>query len=122
MALSHCDQLIEPDWHARIAERGVLLSFDTFGSESYYDADGSQEPRDTERIDCLLRLLDTGRAEQLLVAHDICTRLQLQRYGGWGYDHIPRSVVPRLLRAGAAPADIDRMLVDNPRRFLTISA
>lgn len=120
VALSHCDQLLEPAWHARIAERGAMLDFDTFGAEFTYDLDGSQEPRDTDRIACLLRLIDAGHAAQLLLSHDICSRIQLHRYGGTGYDHLHRSVVPRLLRAGVDQVDIGRMLVDNPRRFLTM--
>jgi phosphotriesterase-related protein len=119
VALSHCDQLIEPEWHARIAERGALLSFDTFGAEFTYESDGSREPLDSERTDCLKRLLDAGRADQLLISHDICSRLQLHRLGGVGYDHILRNVVPALREAGAAASDIDVMLVANPRRFLT---
>ncbi|HEY4227410.1 MAG TPA: hypothetical protein VGM49_03660 [Candidatus Limnocylindrales bacterium] len=118
VALSHCDQLIEPEWHARIAERGALLSFDTFGAEFTYESDGSREPLDTERIDCVARLLDAGRAEQLLLSHDICSRLQLHRVGGVGYDHVLLNVVPALRRAGADDAEIDRMLVANPQRFL----
>ena len=118
VALSHCDQLVEPDWHAKIAERGVFLSFDTFGAEFTYESDGSREPLDTERLDCLRRLMDAGRTGQLLLSHDICSRLQLHRLGGVGYDHILQNVVPALRRAGAAQADIDRMLIDNPRRFL----
>src|SRR5205823_12493769 len=118
VALSHCDQLIEPDWHARIAERGALLCFDTFGAEFTYESDGSREPLDTERVDCIARLLDAGRVKQLLLSHDICSRLQLHRLGGVGYDHILRNVVPALRRAGAGEADTDRMLVGNPRRFL----
>jgi phosphotriesterase-related protein len=122
VAISHCDELVEPDWHAKIAERGVMLCFDTFGAEGVSDSDGSQEPRDSERLDCLRRLLDAGRAGQLLLSHDVCTRLQLHRYGGWGYDHILVSIVPRLRRAGVAGADIDRMLVENPRRLLAMPA
>lgn len=118
VALSHCDQLIEPDWHAQIAARGAYLSFDTFGAEFTYESDGSREPLDSERIACLARLLDAGRAEQLLISHDICSRLQLHRLGGVGYDHIVRTVVPALRAAGAAASDIDRMLIANPRSFL----
>jgi len=47
VALSHCDQLVEPAWHARIAERGVMLDFDTFGlivSQSI-DCSGQLIPR-----------------------------------------------------------------------------
>ncbi|MGZ3628941.1 MAG: phosphotriesterase family protein, partial [Ktedonobacteraceae bacterium] len=51
VAISHCDELIEPALHAKIAERGAVLSFDTFGSEAYFDRSYEHEPRDTDRID-----------------------------------------------------------------------
>jgi len=121
VAISHCDQLIEPDWHRQIAERGVFMCFDTFGAEFEYESDRSREPKDTERVDCLLRLLDAGRADQLLLSHDVCTRLQLHHYGGRGYDHVPTTIVERLRSAGASETDVEQMLVANPRRLLTIS-
>ena len=122
VALSHCDQLLEPDWHMRIAERGAFLCFDTFGSEFEYDSDGSREPTDAERIDCLRRLLDAGRADQLLLSHDMCTRLQLHRYGGSGFDHLLVDVLPPLRDGGVSRAEVDAMLIDNPRRLLTMPA
>ena len=122
VAISHCDQLVEPDWHRQIAERGVSLCFDTFGAEFEYDSDGSREPTDTERIDCLQRLLDAGRASQLLLSHDICSRLQLHRYDGPGYDHVPTTIVSRLRSAGASQADLNQLLIDNPRTLLTMPA
>lgn len=122
VAISHCDQLVEPDWHRQIAERGVMLCFDTFGAEFEYESDGSREPTDTERLDCLTRLLDAGRASQLLLSHDICSLLQLRRYDGPGYDHVPTTIVGRLRSAGASQADLDRLLIDNPRRLLAMPA
>jgi phosphotriesterase-related protein len=122
VAISHCDQLIEPDWHARIAARGVLLCFDTFGAEFEYDSDGSREPTDTERIDCLVRLLDAGRASQLLLSHDICSRIQLHNYGGPGFDHVPTTIAGRLREAGASTDDLEQMLIGNPRRLLAMPA
>lgn len=122
VAISHCDQLVEPDWHARIATRGVLLCFDTFGAEFEYDSDGSREPTDTERIECLLRLLDAGRAPQLLLSHDICSRIQLHQYGGPGFDHVPTTIAGRLREAGASNDDLDQMLIRNPRRLLSMPA
>lgn len=122
VAISHCDQLVEPDWHARIAERGVTLCFDTFGAEFEYDSDGSREPTDTERLDCLVRLLDAGRASQLLLSHDICSRLQLHRYGGPGYDHVPTTIAARLRDRGVSDGDLDGILVANPRRLLAMPA
>jgi phosphotriesterase-related protein len=52
----------------------------------------------------------------------MCTRLQLHRYGGSGFDHLLLDIVPDLLDQGVSQAAIDAMLVDNPRRLLTIPA
>ena len=88
--------------------------------EFTYDSDGSREPTDAERIDCLRRLLDAGRASQLLLSHDICSRLQLARYGGPGYAHVPGKIVPRLRAEGVSAVEIDEMLIANPRRLLAM--
>jgi phosphotriesterase-related protein len=120
VAISHCDELVEPEWHARIAERGSVLSFDTFGSETYFDRSYAQEPRDTERIECVLRLLEKGYGAQITLAHDICTRIQFHHYGGWGWDHILTNIVPRLRHAGVSEQELDIMLVKTPQRLLTL--
>lgn len=122
VAISHCDQLLEPEWHARIAARGAMLCFDTFGSEFAYESDGSREPTDPERIECLRRLLDADRAEQLLLSHDMCTRLQLHRYGGSGFDHLLVDIVPALRGQGIPQDVLDTMLVANPSRLLAMPA
>jgi phosphotriesterase-related protein len=120
VAISHCDELIEPAWHAQIAERGAVLSFDTFGSETYFDRSFAQEPRDTDRIECVLRLLEKGYGSQLTLAHDICTRTQLHRYGGWGWDHLLRNIAPRLRHAGVSQAELDTIFIETPKRLLTL--
>jgi phosphotriesterase-related protein len=120
VAISHCDELVEPEWHARIAERGAVLSFDTFGSETFFDRSFAQEPRDIDRIECLLRLLEQGYATQITLAHDICTRLQFRHYGGWGWDHLLTNIVPRLRHAGVSQQELDAMFIVTPRRLLTL--
>jgi len=120
VAISHCDELVEPEWHVRIAERGAVLSFDTFGSETYFDRSFAQEPRDTDRIECVLRILEKGYGSQLTLAHDICTRTQFHHYGGWGWDHILANIVPRLRHGGVSQQELDTMLIETPRRLLTL--
>ena len=120
VAISHCDELVEPEWHARIAERGAVLAFDTFGSETFFDRSFAQEPRDIDRIECLLRLLEQGYATQITLAHDICTRLQFRHYGGWGWDHLLTNIVPRLRHAGVSQQELDAMFIVTPRRLLTL--
>ena len=121
VSISHCDELIEPEWHAKIAERGAVLSFDTFGSETYYDRSFKQEPRDIDRIECVLRLLEKGYGSQIMLAHDICTLIQFHQYGGWGWDHLLSNIVPRLRYAGVSQQELDVMFIETPRRLLTLS-
>ena len=121
VAISHCDELIEPAWHVKIAERGAVLSFDTFGSETYFDRSFGQEPRDIDRIECVLRLLEKGYGSQIMLAHDICTLKQFRHYGGWGWDHLLSNIVPRLRHAGVSYQELDVMFIETPRRLLTFS-
>jgi phosphotriesterase-related protein len=116
--MSHVDEVTDRAWHERIAERGVYLSFDTFGSEFAYD--GIPEPRDADRIRCLLHLLDKGYTDRLLLSHDVCYKMQLTRYGGRSYSHLLANIVPELRRRGVSAAEIHKMLVENPARVLTV--
>jgi phosphotriesterase-related protein len=120
VAISHCDELVEPEWHAQIAERGAVLSFDTFGSETFFDRSFEQEPRDTDRIECVLRLLEKGYGSHITLGHDICTRMQFRHYGGWGWDHLLTTIVPRMRHAGVSQQELDVMFIQTPRRLLTL--
>lgn len=118
VALSHMDEQLDYDYHCSLAVRGAWLSFDTLGSEEVYGAD-EREPTDEERVAALLGLLEAGWAGQILLSQDVCTKLQLTRFGGNGYAHVLRTIVPRLRRAGVDQATIEELLVANPRRYLT---
>ncbi|HWO03815.1 MAG TPA: aryldialkylphosphatase, partial [Methylomirabilota bacterium] len=41
-------------------------------------------------------------------------------WGGHGYGHIFANVVPMMRRRGFSEAEIQAILVDNPRRLLTL--
>jgi len=117
--MSHMDELVEPDWHRKVAERGAYLSFDTFGSE--FVCDGIAEPTDEQRIDCFIRLIESGFIKQLLISHDICYKVQLRRFGGKGYSHVLTSIIPRLMERGVSKQEIHQITVENPKRVLEIS-
>jgi phosphotriesterase-related protein len=61
-----------------------------------------------------------GHGERLVLAHDVAMKIDLRRYGGNGYAHVLASVVPVLRRAGMPEQAIQLMLVENPRRSLTV--
>jgi len=65
-----------------------------------------------------LKLIDQGYLDQILLSQDVCLKINLARYGGMGYTHILRNVVPMMKDAGISEQQIKAMLVDNPRRAL----
>jgi phosphotriesterase-related protein len=67
---------------------------------------------DAQRIDAVCDL--SGDGSQVL-ACGIWTPSALRAHGGFGYDHLMRTVVPRLRERGA---DVEAMLVDVPQRLL----
>ncbi len=121
VVISHLDELIDLDHHRAILRRGAYVEYDCFGSELYYDNSGQEEPSDRERVAALMTLLDEGWTDRLVISHDVCTKIQLVRYGGAGYGHILRSIVPRLKRRGIDDRTVGKLLVDNPARLLTIA-
>jgi len=54
----------------------------------------------------------------LLPSHDVYLKYCLRKYGGFGYAHILETVIPWLRGLGVSQADIDQLLVRNPRDVL----
>lgn len=105
-------------YHRSLLERGACIAFDTFGAEYALEAYDRRLATDEERLTGLLLLLRDGYTRQVLVSHDICERLQLRAYGGYGYAHLLTTIVPRLLRRGVGQATLDQLLRENPTRLL----
>jgi phosphotriesterase-related protein len=121
--ISHCDDRLHPNYdsYAKLAARGCTLAFDTFGKQTYYATRGRQYPSDDQRIAVIARLVADGLAGSVTLAHDVCYKTDLTRWGGDGYGHVPRNIVPRLFQAGVSEAAIQQMLVENPRRLLPLT-
>lgn len=118
VALSHLDELPDDDYRISLARRGCFIEFDCFGSEVYFDEDELREPSDAERINALLALVNAGFGKQILISQDVCTKMQLREYGGMGYDHILRTIIPRLKRFGLGVEEINDLLIRNVEDFL----
>jgi phosphotriesterase-related protein len=108
------------DYHMGILEQGSYLGFDRFGLDIVHP--------DEERVKSLLALLQKQREQQLVVSHDTvwCWRGEpipsqvLAEVGDsvvFSPTHFHDTIIPRLLGAGVTQAQIDTMLVENPRRF-----
>ena len=73
---------------------------------------------DAERVTVLRELVMDGFDRQLLITTDICLKCMLHRYGGNGYDHIPRTIRPMMAAAGIPQTSIDQILIHNPANLL----
>lgn len=103
------------------AELGCFLEFDMFGLESAYYPFGAMDmPNDGRRIDLIMRLIDDGHRDQILISHDIAFKHLLVRYGGTGYGHILQNAVPKMRAKGMRESDIAAVLETNPQRALAM--
>jgi phosphotriesterase-related protein len=119
VALSHCDGDIDVEWLAGLAKRGAYVEFDLFGTDPEWVILGRGFNADAERIRAIVELADRGLADRLLLSHDICMKNSLLRYGGWGYGHVGRTVLPALDAALGESVRVQLASV-NPLRFLAV--
>jgi phosphotriesterase-related protein len=105
------------------AAMGCVLEFDLFGLEScYYPLSHIDMPNDAMRVDYIVELFKAGFGTQVTVGQDCDTKTRMTKYGGEGYQHILEHVVPIMLRKGLSEEDVDQVLVQTPRRLLTLAS
>ncbi len=123
VVISHIDRTIfDSERLLRLADTGCVLEFDLFGREtSLYTAADIDMPNDAMRLQHIRTLIDHGHLARIVISHDICSQIRLANFGGHGYGHIFRNVLPLMRRRGFSEAEITAILVDNPRRLLTFA-
>lgn len=120
--LCHMDRT-HPDGSgiAELLNRGTNVEWDFFGIEqSHYWMGDTELPTDRDRIRLIRDFADKGHANQILVSQDICTKTRLRQWGGHGYGHILRNVVPLMSGMGFDVELIRQLLRDTPLRLLTL--
>lgn len=121
VAISHIDRTyFDFPSIAALAARGCWIEFDFFGIEtSNYWMGIADLPTDWMRLRYIRQAIAEGFGGRVLLSHDICTRSRLVAFGGHGYAHLLANV-PGLMRdRGFADGEIDMLMRDNPRRFVT---
>jgi phosphotriesterase-related protein len=120
VCVSHMDfTCSDLKYQAQLLDRGVSIMYDTFGCDFYRDDlwIGAVYPTDTQRIAGITELCKQGYDKQLLLSQDTCLKIQTVAYGGYGYAHILQHIIPCLRNSGVGSAQIQNMLVANPRRL-----
>jgi phosphotriesterase-related protein len=116
MVVGHSGDRDDPAYQKSIAQRGAFVGLDRFGLETILP--------DETRIKNLLQLAEAGYRDQILISQDhvICLlgRAGAQRSAltpNWTLTNIFQRIVPKLLERGLPAADIEAILVENPRRL-----
>lgn len=119
-AFCHIERtLLTHEEQCQLAETGCFLEYDIFGWEGYHNVLTLDLPNDSHRINQIMALMDRGYLGQILISQDICWKHRLRSYGGHGYDHILRNVIPVMRAKGMSEDQIHTLLVKNPKRLLT---
>ncbi|GAC1611961.1 MAG: phosphotriesterase [Mycobacteriales bacterium] len=113
--LAHSGDSTDADHLAGLADAGFLLGMDRFGIDSILGPE--------ERIGIVVEMCRRGYAESMVLSQDAACYIDwvapdiLPALPNWNYQYIQRDVVPALLAAGVTQAQVDTMLIHNPRRF-----
>ena len=117
VVIGHSGDTDDIDYLVRLLEGGSYLGMDRFGLDWYLPTD--------DRVAVIAGLCRDGWASRLVLSHDAACHNDAFRREAMGRaapDHHHRfltaDVVPRLRTAGVSAGDLDRMLVENPRRIL----
>lgn len=121
VAISHVDRTyFDYPSISALARRGCWIEFDFFGIEtSNYWFGVADLPTDWMRLRYVRQAMADGFGGRILLSHDICTRTRLSAFGGHGYSHLIGNVTGLMRDRGFTGAEIDALMKDNPRRFVT---
>ncbi|XP_068196737.1 phosphotriesterase-related protein isoform X2 [Antennarius striatus] len=120
--MSHLDRtLFDESELLEFANMGSYLEYDLFGIQvlSYQFNLDVDMPSDSQRVKTLAFLIKEGYEDRLLISHDIHTKNRLTKYGGHGYSHILKNIVPKMLMRGISQQQVDKILIHNPKHWLT---
>ena len=105
----------DPGWetHKEIARRGAFLGFDTVGHQM-----SSSFIPEREKVDMVLNALEAGLEDHILLSSDFANTTQIKANWGNGFSTVLVQFVPKLRYFGVPDETIQKILVDNPRRWL----
>lgn len=116
--------------HETLAKRGIYCQYDQWGAPwdlkvLVPDRRVVGTPPDYERVYAVRHLIERGCIERLLFSQDVCCKIHLAKYGGFGYTHVVEHVPKMMVVAGVSEEEVRRIcntiLVENPKRVLTFS-
>jgi phosphotriesterase-related protein len=121
IVVGHSGDTEDLDYLRELMDNGSTIGMDRFGME--------QVLADDRRVQTVLKLLELGYGDRMVLSHDaaIYSHVTPPSWRAtaaprWRMDTISLHILPMLREGGASDADIDQMLIHNPRRLLAAVA
>jgi phosphotriesterase-related protein len=121
VVIGHAGDSNDLDYLMELADTGATLGMDRFGLDIFNPT--------ADRVRTIAALAARGYADRMVLAHDAScfidwfgadeAAVKAAVSPNWHYTHISDDVLPALREAGVSDAQINQMLVDNPRRYFS---
>ncbi|KHL08252.1 phosphotriesterase-related protein [Mumia flava] len=115
VVIGHSGDSVDLDYLTQLADAGSLLGMDRFGLDVLLPFE--------QRVETIAELVRRGYVESVVIAHDASCFIdwfdpeaKAQVVPNWNYRHISQDVLPALRERGVSDADLETILVHNPRR------
>lgn len=110
VVIGHQDVSYNPEYTLQVLKRGVFVGIDTVGKQNYIT--------DKQRLDILLRCLESGFEDRIVLSMDISRQYNMRFKGGIGYSYLLDVFIPMMLNAGISKSIIEKLMITNPRKWL----
>lgn len=111
VTIGHCDLDDNFDYLLKLLESGCMVQFDTIGKNSYYP--------DEKRANTIIKLINKGYAEQIMLSMDITRCSHLKANGGLGFSYLMECFIPLLIQKGLSNDHVETMMKHNPNKFFS---
>lgn len=120
LIVGHSDGRDDHAYQKSLADRGSYVGFDRFGL--------TQQISDETRMRNLKAMCDAGHRDRVMVSHDTVNcwagglgntdPIELNKaMPNWKMTHLFENIFPELKRMGMSQADLDHIVIENPRRY-----
>jgi len=120
--IGHSGDSTDLDYLQQLVDNGSYIGMDRFGIDVYLPTE--------QRVDTIVELCRRGHANRMVLSHDascwldwvepVSEELRQVMSPNWNYLHISRDVIPMLLERGVSQADVDQMMLHNPRDIFSV--
>ncbi len=110
--IGHQDLNQQDEVVLEVLASGAFVALDTIGKENYRS--------DEDRLTSLMKFLEKGYENQLLLSSDLTRNSHMRVNGGQGYDVVLRRFIPRLKEYGVDEKIIQKLLTKNPQQAFSI--